>query len=462
MITLRIDNLAHLGPLSELSGEVATLIRDRLTFANPAHQEAEKRGFYTGNIPRQIRGYQVEGDRLIMPRGFTRQLVEVLRGAGVRYQLEDRRHTLAPVDLSFCGKLRDFQIEAVEAMDSRIFGTLAAPTGSGKTVMALALIARRRLPALVVVHNKELQDQWIDRIGAFLEIPAPEVGIIGGGKMKVGDKITVALVQSLYKCASEVARSIGHLVIDECHRAPSRTFTEAVTTFDCMYMTGLSATPWRRDGLSRLIYWYIGDKAHEVDAPSLVEAGHVLKAEVIRRMTEFEPTADPSTEYSKMLSELTQDPARNALIASDVAREAGNGGGVCLVLTDRKAHCEALGAALGARGVNASILTGDLSNGERQEVVAALNGGGVKVLVATGQLIGEGFDCRELSTLFLATPIKFNGRLLQYLGRVLRPAPGKDQAKVYDYVDPVGPLMFSYQGRAREYAKNGWRLREII
>jgi superfamily II DNA or RNA helicase len=141
-----------------------------------------------------------------------------------------------------------------------------------------------------------------------------------------------------------------------------------------------------------------------------------------------------------MLSELTENPERNTLIAGDVAREAGNGGGVCLVLTDRKAHCETMVKLLEGRGVKAEMLTGDLRSGERQKVVDALNAGKVKVLVATGQLIGEGFDCREFSTLFLATPIRFNGRLLQYLGRVLRPTPGKERAKVYDYLGPVGVL----------------------
>ena len=158
-----------------------------------------------------------------------------------------------------------------------------------------------------------------------------------------------------------------------------------------------------------------------------------------------------------MLSELTQDPARNALIALDVAREAGNGGGVCLVLTDRKAHCDTLAAFLRDWGVEAAVLTGDLGSGARQAVVGALNGGRVKVLCATGQLIGEGFDCRELSTLFLATPIKFNGRLLQYLGRVLRPAPGKDKARVYDYLDPVGVLENAARARQAEYSRNGWQ-----
>jgi superfamily II DNA or RNA helicase len=107
-------------------------------------------------------------------------------------------------------------------------------------------------------------------------------------------------------------------------------------------------------------------------------------------------------------------------------------------------------------GSRPPLLTGDLPNGERQAVVEAVNTGGVKVLVATGQLIGEGFDCKALSTLFLATPIRFDGRLLQYLGRVLRPAPGKDKAKVYDYVDEeVGVLKAAAEARRRVYAVQG-------
>jgi superfamily II DNA or RNA helicase len=146
-------------------------------------------------------------------------------------------------------------------------------------------------------------EQWIARIGAFLGISSQEVGVVGDGKKRMGDKITVALVQSLYKCAPEIAPHVGHLIVDECHRAPSRTFTEAVTAFDSRFMLGLSATPWRRDGLSRLIFWHLGDKVHEVDKDALVDAGHILEADVVWRETSFRPYHDPSTEYSQMVSE---------------------------------------------------------------------------------------------------------------------------------------------------------------
>jgi superfamily II DNA or RNA helicase len=234
-------------------------------------------------------------------------MVGLLKRHGVQYRLKDRRRTLAEVDFTFTGELHDFQVQAVDAVASRDFGVLSAPTGSGKTVMALALVARRRQPALVVVHTRELLEQWVERIGTFLSIPASEVGVIGNGKKRIGDKVTVALVQSLYKCAKEVVPHIGHLVADECHRAPSWTFTEVVSAFDCRYMLGLSATPWRHDGLTLLIWWHMGDLVFEVDRGALQEAGQVLRAEVVWRETDFESSFDASTEYSWMLSELTRD-----------------------------------------------------------------------------------------------------------------------------------------------------------
>jgi hypothetical protein len=198
MITLKIDSQANLYPLNRLPGAAVAQIKARLTFPNPAFLDAERRGFYAGHIPREIRGYRQEGNLLTLPRGFTGQLIGILRGAGVRFRIEDRRRVLPEVEFTFHGKLHDFQEEAVEAMAARDFGTLAAPTGSGKTVMALHMVARRRQPTIIVVHTKELADQWVAQIGKFLGIPAREVGIIGGGKKRIGSKISVALVQSLY------------------------------------------------------------------------------------------------------------------------------------------------------------------------------------------------------------------------------------------------------------------------
>jgi superfamily II DNA or RNA helicase len=412
-------------------------LTERLKFLNPKWVENERMSRWNRGTPKELRFYDKVGARgLWIPRGFMRQLILMCRRHKIHYEIDDQRRSLPEVDFSFNATLRPFQQTAVEQMLAKDFGTLNSATGSGKTVMALYMIARRKQPALIVVHTRDLAAQWVQRIKSFMEIPTEQVGTIGGGKKSIGAGITIALVQSLYKCAEEVAPQIGFLVVDECHRCPSRTFTEAVTCFDSRYMLGLSATPWRRDRLSKLIFWHLGDVHHEVDKEHLIETGDVLAAEIIVRETRFRPYYDPVTEYSKMLSELTADTRRNLLIASDVAREAVAGTGICLVLSDRKAHCENLQALLRFRfKVQAELLTGDLNPDERQRVIGKLNTKQTSVVIATGQLVGEGFDCQNLSTLFLATPIRFSGRVLQYLGRVLRPAPDKKTARVFDYVD---------------------------
>ena len=442
--------------LSDVPKKLYQDVCSRLTLNNPKWLENNKMGRWNGNTPKHLRFYEkTDNSGLIAPRGFTRQLINMAHKHNISYRIEDQRRILPEIDFTFCGKLKPFQEQAVNDILSRDFGTLSAATGSGKTVMALYIIADRKQPALIVVHTKELLNQWIDRIVAFLGIPKDEIGIIGAGKKTIGKQIMVATVQSLYKCADQISQHIGHLVVDECHRTPSRTFTEAVTAFDSKYMLGLSATPWRRDKLSKLIYWHIGDVVHEVDKTALIKNGDILKAEVVTRETNFNTILDPSLEYSKMLSELTQDVERNRLIACDVAAEARKRKGICLVLSDRKAHCKAMQSLLKQEfKTKSDLLTGDTPAKERPAIVDRLNKGKVKVLVASGSLLGEGFDCKGLSTLFLTTPIRFDGRVLQYLGRVLRPAKGKAKPKVFDYVDSrVGVLRTSAKARQKVYGK---------
>jgi superfamily II DNA or RNA helicase len=451
---MKIEISNHLF-LSNIPDRLCLAIMDCLTLKYPAFAEAEKMGRWTGNLSRELRFYREEFGGLTVPRGFLGQLVTMARQSGIPTQTEDRRRTLPDVDFNFAGALKPFQAEAVAAMLSKDFGTLSSPTGSGKTVIACYLIAERRQPTLVIVHTKELLNQWIDRIEQFLSIPRAEIGEIGNGKNQIGAKITVGIINSIYPIAREIKQHFGQIIVDECHRCPSRTFSEAVSAFDSRFMLGLSATPFRRDGLSKLIGWHVGDILHEVSAAALVENGDILSADIISRETYFFTQRDASVEYSKVLSELTQDDDRNHLIVCDVAKEVrSNGNGVCLVLSDRKEHCRTLADMLSEQGINADVLTGDTSNSVRKATVQRLNGGDTQVLIATGPLIGEGFDCKGLSSLFMTTPIRFDGRVTQYLGRVLRPSPGKGKPRVYDYVDRhVGVLKASAVARQRVYCR---------
>ena len=426
----------------------------RLTLENPAYLEAEKMGRWTGNIQEYIRLYEEPAPGVLaVPRGFTSGIANMANQNGISFQLEDETRSLDPVDFDFLGTLRDYQQQAASAAQERRFGVVSLATAAGKTVLALYIIAERKQPALVVVHTKALLYQWIDRTHEFLGIPVQEIGIIGDGQKRIGDRITIAMVQTLYKCKDDVAPVIGHLVVDECHRCPSKIFTEAVTAFDSKYMLGLTATAFRRDGLTKLIYWHLGDRVHTIGRKKLTDTGAILPFGVKWVKTDFTTSLDPSGQYSAMLSELTQDLERNRLVCREAAAQVKTSPGIILALSDRKEHCRLIAEVLDRdHGIAPTILTGDLSTKARERVEAKAKNGDCRVLVATGQLIGEGFDLPALGAVILATPIRFEGRLIQFIGRALRPSPGQDQATVIDFVDiNVGVLKHSATKRLEVY-----------
>jgi superfamily II DNA or RNA helicase len=426
-------------------------VRKTLTMQNPAYVDAVKMGRWTGNLKPELTFYRNTPEGLICPRGAAGRLFELCRRNGEPIEVIDNRLELDPVEFDFHGTLRPLQADAVADVLKREQGTLSAPTGSGKTCMGLFIIAQRKQPALIIVHVRTLVDQWVAAIDKFLDIPADEVGIIGGGKFRIGTRVTVALIQSLYTRLDDVTPHIGHILVDEAHRTPSRVFTEAVDAFPAKYRLGLTATPWRRDGLSKAIFWHLGEVTGQIDKQDLLDSGSLCQAEAVFIQTGFTPASDPSESYSRALSELTQDSDRNRLIAETVTRH--NGTGINLILSDRREHCEALADVFRKHGIQAAVLTGQTPAKERVQIVEDMQSGKCHYLAATGQLIGEGFDLPEITTLALATPVKFSGRLVQYAGRALRPAPGKEKAVILDFVDRHGVFQASAKSRLAEYSQ---------
>ena len=450
--------IAHKLFLTDIPEAVKDQIMAELTLENPKWLENLKMGRTNYKVSRHLKFYSTRTNGgLILPRGYGGRLARICAEHCEPVEYEDDRRSLPEVDFTFTGELRPYQHTACQAMLRKRFGTLCAPTGAGKTVCGLSLIAQRRQPALIVVHTRDLAMQWVERIEQFLDIPARKVGMIGSGRSTVGEAVTVATVQSVYSRAKDLKKRIGHIIVDECHRAPSRTFTAAVTAFDCAYSLGLSATPYRRDGLTQLIFWHLGEMHARIDGEDLMESGAILRPEICIRPTSFMCERDPTEEYGLIIADLTEDMGRNCLIVDEVAVEVASGRGVSLILSDRKEHCRVMQGLLEERhGIFGAILTGDTPLPERKRLVDQIQSGRVDAVFATGQLIGEGFDASNLTSLFLATPIKFSGRLIQYLGRVLRPAQGKAQPRVYDFVDEkVGVLDAAARARAVVYAEIG-------
>lgn len=428
-----------------ISRDLEEAVKARLTIDNPKYIAAKKFGRWVGKkLKPQLKYYEVVPNGLRFPRGFSNQSVLLCRQyMGVDPEIIDNRRLLSPITVEFKGDLRPYQQIAVDKVAARSFGVLEAGTGSGKTVMALSLIAQREQPTLVVVHTKELLYQWRERAEKFLGY---ETGLIGDGKFDI-KPITIAIVNTARKRVNELVEHFGHLIIDECHRVPATLFTDVVSHFDCHYLLGLSATAFRNDdGLTKLIYYFMGDRIHQVDQTELQETGAVVRPKILRKATPFD--YNYRGDYQALIKALTQHQGRNLAIINDIEKQVkSDPNGTALVVSDRVSHCQLFQEHLLLRNIHVELLTGQTPPDQRSEIVQKVQQGNVQVLIATLQLISEGFDCSGLSSLFLTTPITFEGRLLQVIGRIMRPAKNK-QAVVYDYVDDtIAPLRRSANTR---------------
>lgn len=432
--------------LSEIDFSFEQELKKRLTIDNPQYLAAKKYGRFLGKkIKPQLKYYDPVPNGVRFPRGFSNQAVLLCRALlGKDPVIVDKRRLLEKVELSFCGSLRSYQQEAVDRAENKSFGVIEAGTGSGKTVMALALLAKRSQPTMVIVHTKELLYQWQDRVKQFLGI---EAGLVGDGHFEIAP-VTIAIVNTARKRVSELFPHFGQLIVDECHRVPASLFTDVVSAFDCHYLLGLSATAFRSDNeMTKLIYFFMGDRIHRVDRDELMATGAILAPEVIRTSTSFD--YGYRGDYQALIKALVTHEGRNLQIITDIVAVSKKPDcGTILVVSDRVKHCRFFVEKLQNKGLQVELLSGQLAPEVRSEVVEGVLNGSVKVLVATLQLISEGFDCPGLSTLFLTTPISFEGRLLQVIGRVMRPAENK-RARVYDYIDDNIPtLLRSANARA--------------
>jgi len=417
-----------------LPNSIKKVIKKALTVPNPEWADNKRMGRYNKDTKKYLKLYLINKDVLTLPIGYLDDIKTLLKTKKQPFTIHDNRIEFE-CNYKFTGTLKNYQIAACSAVLKFKNGTLVAPTGAGKTVMALWLICQRQQKTIIIVHTKQLAEQWEERIRSFIKVNDYEVGFIGDGKFRIGRRITIALVQSMYKIIKELSGVFGYVIVDECHRVSSKTFSIAINGLRAKYKTGLSATPYRRDKLTKLIFLYIGPIRHKVPKKILYDNGSIVKPTFTMMATNFDSKCNPLYEYSKMVSELCTNAERNEQIVRDVIARLAFGRACILILSDRKEHCYTLQGMLKEKGVDSACLTGDItSTYKRGKITRGINYDN-PVAIATGQLIGEGFDCAVLNTLFIATPIAFKGRVIQYIGRIMRPDKTGKRPQVYDYVD---------------------------
>ena len=435
---------------------IAQLIR-LAAFQNPEFYRAQAMRLPTFGKPRVVSCAELYPQHVALPRGCLDEVIDLIKSHGAVADLEDCREigTALPATVSFQGELRRPQLRAFDALTTHENGVLAATTAFGKTVVAAALIAHRARNTLILVHRRELLNQWVERLRSFLSIDPKQIGAIGGGKRKPTGVIDVALIQSLVR-KGEVADAVadyGHLIVDECHHLSAASFELVARRSKARYVVGLSATVARKDGHHPIIFMQCGPVRHRVEA-RIQAAERGMRHRVRDRSTKFElPPSLASAERPSMpaiYAALAQDDGRNDLIFDDVLKslEAKRSP---VVLTERKDHLDYLRQRFSPFVKNLVVLRGGMSAGDRKMADAAIrvSEDQERLILATGRYIGEGFDDARLDTLFLTMPIAWKGTLAQYVGRLHREYDGKRDVLVVDYVDQTVPVLARMAAKRR-------------
>lgn len=428
-------------------------------FQNPEYYRAQAMRMPVWDKPRVIGCAENHPQHISLPRGCLDAAVELLAVNGIRCDRNDERYAGRSITVTFSGTLRPDQAKAVSGMFRHDTGVLCAPTAFGKTVTAAALIARRGVNTLVLVHRTELLLQWRERLQVFLGADKHQVGIIGGGKHKPTGGIDIAVMQSLSRRGEvdPLVEDYGQVIVDECHHVGAVSFDTILRRVRARYVLGLTATPIRRDGQHPIIFMQCGPIRHTAARP--VESVHDLQVVPHSRHT---PLGLPEgAGIQDVFRSLAADVGRTAAIAEAVKAAVTDGRKV-LVLTERTAHLEAIRLALAAVEPAPFVLHGRLSRKQRAALLAeleALPADMSRILLATGRLVGEGFDHPPLDTLVLAMPISWKGTLQQYAGRLHRQHAGKTDVRIIDFVDTGHPaLQRMWDKRQRGYRAMGYRV----
>ncbi|MBN1588776.1 MAG: DEAD/DEAH box helicase, partial [Pirellulales bacterium] len=433
-------------------------------FQNPEFYKAQAMRLPTYGKPRIIGCAEDHARHIGIPRGCLEEARKLLADLDIETMIRDERYAGVPLDVKFHGQLRPEQEAAAHAMLAHDTGVLSATTAFGKTVIAAWLVAQRGVNTLVLVHRRQLLEQWMERLSAFLGLPPKAIGRMGGGRKMRNGSLDVAIIQSLVRkgVVNDCVGEYGQLIVDECHHLSAWSFEQVARRAKAKYVMGLSATVTRKDGHHPIIVMQCGPVRHRVDAKSQA-AVRPFRHTVLVRPTSFRPLAqadpDPRIRFQDLYKELIADDARNQLICDNVVKAVREGRSP-LVLTERREHLECLADRLSPQVTHVVVLRGGFGLKQTREIVtrlAAIPVDEQRVLLATGRYVGEGFDDARLDTLFLTLPVSWRGTIAQYVGRLHRLNENKREVRVIDYADlNVSMLARMFDRRCRGYEAVGY------
>lgn len=460
-----------------IASTVVNHLKRIAAFKNPEFYSKQAMRISTYNVPRIICCAELTDEYIAMPRGCEDAIIAMLSSLCVNFEMVDKTNQGKPIVITFKGTERDEQLEAINALLPYTNGVLSATTAFGKTVTAAALIARRKINTLILVHSKALLLQWHERLSEFLdvdfagsEMPKKRgrkktfspIGCLDSSSNTLQGFIDIALMQSCFENGEvkPFVQEYGMVIVDECHHVSSVTFESVLKHVTSHFVYGLTATPIRKDGLQPIIFMQCGPIRFSSDAKAQLMK-QSFQRYLVPRFTSYRPITDDKLSFPALSQSLAESEMRNALIIEDVLHAIA-AGRTPIILTSRTSHVETLAKLLNPQIANIIQLTGEGTVKNKREALQRLHNipqDAPLVIVATGKYIGEGFDFPRLDTLFLALPISWKGLVAQYAGRLHRENEGKKDVRVYDYIDIHEPVCESmYRKRLKGYAAIGYRV----
>ena len=455
-LTLIISNQIYI----EKEGLPAPL-RNRLirlaAFQNPEFYKAQAMRLSTFGKPRIISCCEEYPKHLGLPRGCQEELLQALGELKIKTKMIDERVTGDPLLLNFQGMLRPEQQLAADQLIKHDIGVLSASTAFGKTVIGAWLIAQRKVNTLVIVHRRQLMDQWAESLQSFLGLGKKEIGQIGGGKHKITGTVDVAMIQSLINkgTVNDLVGNYGHIIVDECHHISAASFEQVIRQAKARFITGLSATVTRQDGHHPIIFMQCGPVRYRVDDRQQAAARSFTHKVIVRRTNFVLPIrADntPEPGIQEVYALLAADLHRNQMIIEDVV-EAIHTGRSPVLLTERREHLTYFADTLADKVKNIIVLSGGMGRKQRfllMDELKRIPEDEERLIIATGRYLGEGFDDARLDTLFLALPIAWRGTVAQYAGRLHRNYDRKSEVIIYDYLDEQVPVLAGMFGKRKK------------
>lgn len=426
-------------------------------FQNPEFYKSQAMRLSTFGKPRIISCCEEYPKHLALPRGCLEELKQLLRGLKIRTTLQDERINGISIALTFRGVLRPEQQLAADQLIKNDLGVLSASTAFGKTVIGAWLIAQRQVNTLVIVHRRQLMDQWVDSLQSFLDLEKKEVGQIGGGKHKVTGLVDVAMIQSLVDkgTVDDLVEKYGQIIVDECHHISAASFEQVIRQAKARFVTGLSATVTRQDGHHPIIFMQCGPVRYRVDDRQQAALRSFTQRVIIRKTgftlpAQLNDTSQPGIQ--EIYAMLASDSTRNHMIVNDVI-EAVHAGRSPVLLTERREHLTYFADTLADKVKNIIVLSGGMGRKQRTSLMDQLKNipeDEERLIIATGRYLGEGFDDARLDTLFLTLPIAWRGTVAQYAGRLNRNYDLKREVIIYDYVDDQVPVLAGMFGKRKK------------